>query len=112
MRRHAGELQEQITVQRAVRTSDGAGGFAQAWGTLYTLWCKVEAQSGDELLRAERVQAQQRYKITVRANEAPDLRASDRVVWNGSPLNIRALPEVGRSLWRELICEAGVGGSG
>lgn len=106
-------LSERVTIQRAVRTSDGAGGFTQAWGTLYTVWAAIEGQSGDELLRAERVQAQQQYKVRVRAAEVPDLRPSDRLVWGTMLLNIRALPVVARGqLWRELICEAGVGGSG
>lgn len=110
--KHAGELDTQLTIQRATRTSDGGGGFTESWATLYTVWARLEAMTGDEVLHADRVQAQQRYKVTVRAQEVPALRASDRVLWGTIALNIRSLPDPGRGLWRELICEAGVGTHG
>ena len=54
---NAGMLNEVVDIQRATRTSDGAGGFTTVWGTLVgsPTRASVKALSGAERFASERV---------------------------------------------------------
>jgi len=60
------QLTRRLVLEEPQRLSDGAGGFAETWVVLGTLWAEVKAGSGRE--RAGEVTAVSRvpYRITVR----------------------------------------------
>lgn len=108
------DLDQQVTIERATRTSDGRGGYTTVWAAVTTignngvLFAHVKARSGSEAERAERLDATQVYDVTVWAHEVTDLRVTDRVSWEGTVMQIRAMPPAQRANFRTLTCQAGV----
>jgi SPP1 family predicted phage head-tail adaptor len=60
-------LNRQLVLEGAVRSPDGAGGFAEAWVSLGTLWGEVTARTGRERLEAGAPVSTVSYRIVVRA---------------------------------------------
>ncbi len=59
-------LTRALVLEGEVRTPDGAGGFAEVWTALGTLWAEVVAGSGGEASNEAIVTAGISYRITVR----------------------------------------------
>lgn len=107
MRWNIGELDERITLQREVRTSDGMGGYSTALIDVATVWAKVIARSGRERAYADRLNAEGAYTFVIRVRS--DLLESDRILWDGSQYNIRAIARQGsRDMYLEIDAERGV----
>jgi len=73
-------MPDNAQVQRALRTSDGAGGFAETWTTIATVPCRV-APSGltpTEQVIAERVRSRAVWTLTLPAGT--DVTTADRVI--------------------------------
>lgn len=63
----APHLNRALVLEDVLRTPDGAGGFAETWGALGTLWAEVLPGSGNDTLGEERMLSAVPYRITVRA---------------------------------------------
>ena len=106
----AGMLREAVAFQRGTIASDGAGGSSE--GTPQTIpdaptRAHVTAASGREVMRAERVDAEARYKITVRYFAG--LLESDTVLIRGRRHNIVWINNVEfADRWLEIIADGGV----
>jgi head-tail adaptor len=59
-------LNRSLVLERPVQIADGAGGFAQTWETVGTLWGEVKAGSGRDPAGVEITLATVPYRITVR----------------------------------------------
>lgn len=63
-------LKHRVTIQEAVQTTDGAGGFSTSWSDADTVWAEImpfaSRSTTQERLVAEQLEAQQRYRITIR----------------------------------------------
>lgn len=59
-------LSRKLVLEAPQNVADGAGGFAQAWAVLGTLWGEVLPGSGREMVGGEVVLAAVPYNITVR----------------------------------------------
>lgn len=64
---NANDLNRQLLLQEAERTSDGAGGFTEAWVTLGNLWANIRAGSGREASGEAVSLSKTTFRITVRA---------------------------------------------
>lgn len=64
---NAPHLNRALLLEGGARTPDGAGGFAEAWTTLGTLWAEVLPGSGSDTLGEERMLSAVPYRITVRS---------------------------------------------
>ncbi|MCY1127203.1 phage head closure protein [Frigidibacter sp. RF13] len=59
-------LNRRLTLEEAVRVSDGAGGFSLIWTARGTLWAAVEPVTGRERAGESVTVSQVTYRITVR----------------------------------------------
>lgn len=64
------DLNRRLTLEQAMQTPDGAGGFAENWQALGDLWANVDARSGRIRNGSGNEVSVVRYRIVVRA--APD----------------------------------------
>ncbi len=60
-------LTRQLALEEAVKTPDGAGGVAQNWQPLGTLWANVDARAGRIQSVSGTPVSVARYRIVVRA---------------------------------------------
>lgn len=61
------ELGRALVLEGQVRVADGAGGYAESWAPLGTLWAEVVPGSGRDVAGEEVTLASVPYRITVRA---------------------------------------------
>jgi head-tail adaptor len=59
-------LTRKLVLEGRVRVGDGAGGFAESWGVLGTVWAEVVAGTGRDVPGEEITLASVGYRITVR----------------------------------------------
>ena len=59
-------LTRPLVLEAQARTSDGAGGFTEAWSTVGTLWAEVAPGSGRDVAGVEVTLASVPLRITVR----------------------------------------------
>lgn len=108
-RLRAGQLNKRVTLEALTRTSDGGGGYTEAWGELGgpgrgKVWARVNALSGSEGYRAQQVQASLSHEVEIRYR--PDVTARARVSYGGRYLYVTAVlnPEERNERLR-LLCE-------
>lgn len=104
-----GELTERVSIDRATTASDGHGGQTVTWAAVYSrgVWAKVQSVRGREEERHGRLATVETYLVTVRFGISAE--TTDRVVWRGKTMNIRAAADrEGTREWWTLECEAGV----
>lgn len=103
----AGKLRERVTIERPVRTPDGAGGADVTWEALATVWAEVVALGGTEAALGERMEARAPHRVTIRFRD--DVTAEMRLAWRGGALAIRGLRDPdGRRRWLAINAEGGV----
>ena len=90
-------LNRKLTLETAVRTADGAGGYAESWTALGTHWAQVTPRSGR----------------TSSQGEAPVSRVATEIIVRGAPVGAVSRPVAdqrfreGNRLWRVLaVAEA------
>lgn len=105
----SGMMRTPITMQRATKASDGAGGYTETWATIIGSPSRahVEQRSGNEVFASDRVEATRQVRVVVRYFSG--LREGDRVVIDGKAYNIRAINNVEfRNRWLEIDAQGGV----
>jgi head-tail adaptor len=101
-------LNRRMVLEDRVRVADGAGGFAETWEGLGTLWAAMEARRGGEVAREALPASAVRYRITVRAAPPgrPERPRADQRLREGTRVfRILAVAEADRG-GRFLVCEA------
>lgn len=104
-----GELDQRITFQEEVKTSDGMGGNSIAWSdiSIGEVWAHVRPVGGREVTEFDRVNAEGRYLFVIRNRQ--DILDSYRIMWDGEPFNIRLRKQPKkRALYLEIEGERGV----
>ena len=102
-------LKTSVEIQRATRTSDGAGGWAVVWAVIPTAPSRafVKALSGSERWASERKEATTKWRAVVRYFEG--IVESDRVIIRGKAYNITFLNNVElNDRWLEIELTGGV----
>jgi SPP1 family predicted phage head-tail adaptor len=105
----AGMLKEPVEFQRLTRTSDGAGGFTEAWAAISSTPTRghVKSMSGGERWHSDRVEASATHRVVVRYDA--DLTTVDRVVMRGLAYNIRFIDNMEMAdKWLYITAEVGV----
>ena len=104
----AGQLNQRVTVQRPVRSTDEIGGVRIAWETVAETWCSVWPVSGVENLKGAAVQGVVSHEVRMRKQAVPELGADYRLSMagrtfelTGPPLNVEERGE----RWRCLVIE-------
>ena len=104
---YRGKLRHTIQLQSKERTDDGMGGFDVAWTTYATVKAFVETRPGKEVVIADRLDASQVIRATIRYREGVD--ETDRVIYKGKAHNIRSVSNIeGENKWLLLDMERGV----
>lgn len=84
-----GALRNRITIQREQFVADGMGGGAHTWSNYATIRAFIKPMSGNERLYSQRLEAEVTHRIFIRYRD--DLRTSDRILFRGRTMQIRAL---------------------
>lgn len=104
---YRGKLRHKIELQSKTRTSDGMGGFSTAWATYASARAYVETKPGKEVVIADRLDASQVIRATIRYREG--VNETDRVIYKGKAHNIRSVSNLeGLDKWLLLDMERGV----
>ena len=87
-------LREPISIQRATKTSDGAGGYTETWAAVTGSPARagVKASGGAERWASERIEAVATWKFTIRYWSG--LREEDRIVMRSTAYNITHIDNV------------------
>lgn len=104
----ARDLREPVEFQRKTRTSDGAGGFTDAWAAISGAPTRamVKAMSGRERYASDRLEASANYRIVTRYFDG--LTEVDRVEIRGRPGQIRFVNNVDLAdRWLEIDVQLG-----
>lgn len=97
-------MRHRITIQQAVKSSDGMGGFVETWGPICTVWASMRQESGKELVNADKIQASRRVQYGIRYRA--DIAANMRILHGSRTLNIVAVLDPAGTFERlELIAE-------
>ena len=106
-----GRMDQRITLQRKTRTSDGMGGFTEAWTNLATVYADIRPLGSREIWEAMRVSAETRFRVRVRwredADGAPYYTSADRISWRGRIYGIDRVVEMGRREGLEIMMVEG-----
>lgn len=102
----AGALDQLVTLQRAVLTPDGAGGWTATVQDVATVCALMRPKSGAERAAWGGIAATAMYHCVIRSGL--DVKASDTLLWDGQHFNIRFIANRGRSAWLEMDVERGV----
>ena len=73
-----GRLRHPLALQQATATPDGAGGFAESWTTVATVFGRIEPLRADSFSRADQIMEEVTHRITIRhrANVSAGMRFS------------------------------------
>ena len=97
----AGKLRHTIELERLKSVPDGAGGWSQKWVSQGTLRAMMKPVSGRERMEYERLESVVTFRCVIRFRS--DIRASDRIRYNGRVYNIRYIYDIEeRRKWLEL----------
>jgi SPP1 family predicted phage head-tail adaptor len=103
----AGMLRHSVSLQRVVKTADGAGGFTHTWSTIATLRAFLRVTGANESTGQDRLNMSQRQKATIRYRS--DLLPNDRILFQGKAYQIRGISDIEfRKKYLELDLESGV----
>lgn len=110
MRTTIGAMDQRVTLQRIVRTADGAGGIVEAWEDFTdrpTVWANVIAKAGSESMIEGRMTAT--FTVLFTIHNRRDIEPRDRIIWQGVAYNIRGIRDMGgRELRLVIEAERGV----
>lgn len=99
----AGELDQRITIQSATEAQNTFGEPIQTWATLATVWARIEALRGAELLDAAKISTTVMFRVRVR--HRTDVTPKQQVLWGIRTLNVEAvLPSERRNEYLDLMC--------
>ncbi len=103
-----GELDQKIKFQREDKTSDGMGGNVVTIVDIANgVWCKVDALSGKESERFDKLNAEELTKFVTRYRT--DIKEDDIIEYLGVQYNIRYIPKRStRTMYAEFFAERGV----
>ena len=104
----AGNLRNKIDFQRESSIPDGAGGTNLIWDDLFVqVPAFIKPVSGNETLHSMRLEARISHKIYIRYMSG--IKPSDRILFDGRPMQIRALINIEeRNRWYEISADEGV----
>lgn len=108
----AGKLSALVTIERNTPTSDGEGGFVDAWAADPPggVWAMVRPVSGAERFEANRVTPGNGCRFVVRwrgdVNGAPYYSARDRITYNGRTYGVVSVIDIeDRQRYLEIMAE-------
>lgn len=102
----AGRLDQRVTLQQKSVTRNAIGEEVVAWQDVATAWAEVRQLRGREFFAG--AQMQDAVDVRVRLRWRSGVTRDQRLVWNGAPLDIVSVIELGRREALEIMCMSGV----
>lgn len=62
----AGELDKRIDLEKLIKTSDGGGGYTEAWTKQKTVWANIKPLTASEQFSSQQVQGKTNYTVKIR----------------------------------------------
>jgi SPP1 family predicted phage head-tail adaptor len=102
-----GRLRHRVTIQAETATADAGGGYAATWADVATVWARIEAMAGRELVLGGVIRGDASHRVTMRyrSGVSPD----SRLVYDGrvfdvlSVANTEERDEVLTLMCREVV---------
>lgn len=99
------DLNHRITLQQGAETPDGGGGVTRSWAALGDtpeVYAAIEALSGNAQARLAQFGSRVTHRVTLRFRT--DVRAGQRLLWQGAPYAIVFVRDPdGRGAWLEIL---------
>lgn len=98
-----GRLRHRVTLEEKTQAPDAAGGFAESWTPVATMWAAIEGRGGRESPQAEQIAGGERFLLRIRWRA--DVTAALRVIWGARVLAIDSVTDPdGRRRFLLLDC--------
>lgn len=111
---NAGMLRSKIVIERITETSDGSGGFTEAWmpDPAGGVWAHSKAMSGTERMFAMRETPLNTFRFVIRYRDngegAPYYSSKDRIFWKNRYYAIKSVVDVeDQQRWIQIIAVEG-----
>ena len=102
-----GNLRYKVDLQAPTRTSDGAGGYTEAFNTIAQIFADIRPQNALESYRQGMVQEKVPHKIFIRFRS--DVQANYKILYDNRTFQIKGIKNMNeRDRFLELLCEEGV----
>lgn len=102
----AGRLNQRVIFEQKSTTRAGTGEEVVSWVIFVTVWGEVKQLRGREFFAAAQMQGSVDHQIFIRYRS--DITRAMRAVWNGQPLDIVSIAEIGNRDGLEIMCLSGV----
>lgn len=103
MRIDPGELRTQLVLQEMSPTPDGAGGFAEAWTEIATVFAKIEPVAARDRIGAGQTLEEVTHRVTMR--HRPEVASGMRFMLGDRVIDILTVVDPDES-GRYLVCRA------
>jgi len=80
-------MDRRVIVQSCAKTTDGQGGFTEAWSTFLTVWCSIEPVKGYEKFQAAQMETPISHKIMMRYQNG--ITTAMRILWGTRIFDIK-----------------------
>jgi SPP1 family predicted phage head-tail adaptor len=98
-----GALRHRVTIEEKAAAPDGGGGVSESWSALATVWAAIETLEGAEVLRAEQIVGEARFRLRIRYRA--DITPAMRVRLGARTLGIESVADAdGRGRFLTLTC--------
>ena len=102
-----GNLRYKVDLQAPTRTSDGAGGYTEAFNTIAQIFADIRPQNAIESYRQGQLQEKVTHKIYIRYRS--DIQTNYKIVYESRSFMIKGIKNMNeRDRFLELHCEEGV----
>lgn len=100
-----GDLRDRVEISRAVRTSDGMGGWTVADSLLATVWAHVKVPaSKDGVIAGADVEIRSHVVRVRQTDQTMGVQINDKISWRGYGLTVKACRPLGRE-WVDFDCK-------
>jgi SPP1 family predicted phage head-tail adaptor len=100
----AGALDQRVAIQARTSATDESGQPLESWADQCSVWAHIRFAGGLETIRSGSPTSTLKASIRIRARDG--ISAGMRVMHNGQPYNIEAVPpRIARDEFMDLICE-------
>jgi len=99
-----GDLRHSILIRNFTTAQSSSGQINKTWGTLATVWAKVEMATGRDLIGAQTIVPSTVLRVTIR--HRTDVTSDLRLQINSEDYNILGEPQDldGRKMWLQILC--------
>lgn len=84
-----GAMRERVDIYSQSQTINNAGEIATSWAIVATTWGRMEPLSANQIVLANRDDAQRIYKLTIRYRT--DITTNSRVIWRSRKFDVEGI---------------------